>query len=307
MEQKPFRILVLDGGGSKGVYSLGILKELELKLGSPLHNHFQLIYGTSTGSIIAALLGLGHTVPEIIELYLKLIPKIMRASGKKGKSAALKLEAEAVFGDRKFGAFQTDVAIVSTNFDKQIPLIFKSDVQYAHGLKSSFDIGFGCTIAEAVEASCSAYPIFNVKKVHTTNQGTINAVDGGFIANNANLFALVDAHKACGLDEDCIQMLSVGVGHFITKPIGIKYRILGKFQAFKFVEKILNASSNTNELLSRLLFPQLKIVRISETYNEPEYGTNMIETNEKKLNKLLQLGRDSYGKFETDIDQLFQI
>jgi len=37
-EIRPFRILVLDGGGSKGIYTLGILNELELKLGSTLDN-----------------------------------------------------------------------------------------------------------------------------------------------------------------------------------------------------------------------------------------------------------------------------
>ena len=55
IENNELNILVLDGGGSKGVYSLGVLKELELKLGKPLYTHFGLIYGTSTGSIIPAL------------------------------------------------------------------------------------------------------------------------------------------------------------------------------------------------------------------------------------------------------------
>ncbi|MBA3011117.1 MAG: patatin, partial [Desulfobacula sp.] len=52
MNEKEFKILVLDGGGSKGVYTLGVLKELEMKLGGLLYEHFDLIYGTSTGSII---------------------------------------------------------------------------------------------------------------------------------------------------------------------------------------------------------------------------------------------------------------
>ena len=45
------RILTLDGGGSKGFYTLGVLHELEAMLGSRLHERFDLIYGTSTGSI----------------------------------------------------------------------------------------------------------------------------------------------------------------------------------------------------------------------------------------------------------------
>jgi len=46
MAEKNFNILVLDGGGSKGVYSLGVLKELELKLKVPIYEYFNLIYGS---------------------------------------------------------------------------------------------------------------------------------------------------------------------------------------------------------------------------------------------------------------------
>ena len=62
MTEKHLNILVLDGGGSKGVYTIGVLKELELKLSKPLCESFDLIYGTSTGSIIAALIGLGYKI-----------------------------------------------------------------------------------------------------------------------------------------------------------------------------------------------------------------------------------------------------
>jgi patatin-like phospholipase/acyl hydrolase len=52
----PFRVLSLDGGGAKGFYTLGVLAEIEAMLGKPLHSCFDLIFGTSTGAIIAALL-----------------------------------------------------------------------------------------------------------------------------------------------------------------------------------------------------------------------------------------------------------
>ena len=66
-------ILTIDGGGSKGVYTLGVLNELEKMTGKPLYQTFDYIYGTSTGSIIAALIGLGYTVAEIQELYYAMI------------------------------------------------------------------------------------------------------------------------------------------------------------------------------------------------------------------------------------------
>ena len=44
-----FRIFSLDGGGAKGFYTLGVLKEIEAMVGCALHQRFDLILGTSTG------------------------------------------------------------------------------------------------------------------------------------------------------------------------------------------------------------------------------------------------------------------
>lgn len=73
----PCRLLSLDGGGAKGFYTLGVLKEIEAMLGQRLCERFDLIFGTSTGAIIAALLALGHSVDEIHALYREHVPAVM--------------------------------------------------------------------------------------------------------------------------------------------------------------------------------------------------------------------------------------
>ncbi len=81
---EPKRILSLDGGGVRGLITLGILESVEATLAarSPdpaafrLSHYFDLIGGTSTGAIIATLLALGHKVDEVIELYRKLCPEV---------------------------------------------------------------------------------------------------------------------------------------------------------------------------------------------------------------------------------------
>src|SRR3546814_6253945 len=65
----PLRVLTLDGGGAKGFYTLGVLKEIEAMTGCPLHQRFDLVFGTSTGAIIASLIALGHGTDAILELY----------------------------------------------------------------------------------------------------------------------------------------------------------------------------------------------------------------------------------------------
>ena len=114
MADKPFRILSLDGGGAKGFYTLGVLREVEGMVGRPLSDYFDLMYGTSTGSIIASLLGLGLSVDEVIALYQKHVVKIVSSILPWQKSAALRDLAVEVFGDRKFDAFKTKMGIVAT-------------------------------------------------------------------------------------------------------------------------------------------------------------------------------------------------
>jgi patatin-like phospholipase/acyl hydrolase len=75
-----FRILSLDGGGAKGFYTLGVLREVEAAVNKPLCEVFDLIYGTSTGSIIGTLLSIGKKVEVIHELYCEHVPTVMRAS-----------------------------------------------------------------------------------------------------------------------------------------------------------------------------------------------------------------------------------
>ena len=69
---KPFRILSLDGGGIRGLISALILKEVEKELkekGKSLLEHFDMIAGTSTGSLLAAGVAIGKPIDELIKMY----------------------------------------------------------------------------------------------------------------------------------------------------------------------------------------------------------------------------------------------
>ncbi len=131
--ERPCRILSLDGGGAKGFYTLGVLREIEGLIGCRLHEKFDLIFGTSTGAIIASLLALGHSVEEIHMLYKQYVPTIMKQKTPTEKSAALAKLAVEVFGDAKFDAVKTGVGVVTTRWEIERPMIFKGNVVQAHG------------------------------------------------------------------------------------------------------------------------------------------------------------------------------
>src|ERR1700709_310298 len=95
---KPCRVLSLDGGGAKGFYTLGVLREIEGLIGCPLCERFDLVFGTSTGAIIAALIALGYKVDEIHDLYKKHVPTVMRHKTPGARSQALAELADKIFG-----------------------------------------------------------------------------------------------------------------------------------------------------------------------------------------------------------------
>jgi hypothetical protein len=145
------RVLSLDGGGAKGFYTIGVLREIEGMIGCRLHERFDLIFGTSTGAIIAALLGLGRSLNEINALYEEHVPTVMARGDRAGKSAALAALGEQVFGDTKFDAMKTGVGIVATRWLIERPMIFKTSIEQAHGRMGTFSPGFGCTVSDAVQ------------------------------------------------------------------------------------------------------------------------------------------------------------
>ncbi|MBI3479079.1 MAG: patatin-like phospholipase family protein [Nitrosomonadales bacterium] len=115
------RVLSLDGGGAKGFYTLGALDALEQMLVCPLYKRFELIFGTSTGAIIAALLALGCDVETIHETYKSYVPTIMGKDSPEEKSTALKQLAGEVFKDAKFTDVKTGIGIVATKWLTERP------------------------------------------------------------------------------------------------------------------------------------------------------------------------------------------
>lgn len=304
-ERNDFRILTLDGGGSKGIYTLGILREVEALVGRPLHEEFNLIYGTSTGAIIAAMLALGNDVAHITDTYLRLIPDVMQHKKRSHRSAALRQNAEKIFQDKKFDSFLTDIGIVSTHYDNAKPMIFKASVKQAHGRCSTFAPGFGCTIVDALMASTAAFPFFDRPKVQTQNQGEPEVMDGGFVANNPTLFAIADAIKAYKLPKEELKVLSLGVGIYNEPQRKMFYKILFKLWPFYLTPKILDASTNTIEQLRAILFSDVQTVRISDAFPQKEYETDLLESDREKLLKLNSLGRESFAKQEKQLKGLF--
>lgn len=311
------RVLSLDGGGAKGFYTLGALHALEQMLGCPLYKRFDLIFGTSTGAIIAALLALGCDVEKIHETYKKYVPTIMGKDSPEEKSAALKQLAGEVFKDAKFTEVKTGIGIVATKWLTERPMIFKAHVAQAHGSHGSFKPGFGVPVSEAVQASCSAYPFFRRKVVTTADGDDVELIDGGFCANNPTLYAIADATMALKKERDQIRVLSLGVGVYPkpqsewTSVFTLKHwknKAAKKLiDAEDLVQKTLEINTQSMDQLQSILFRDVQTVRINQAFPEPEMATDFMEHDLKKLNVLRQQGRNSFAKREDDVKKLLGV
>ena len=300
-----FRVLSLDGGGSKGVYTLGVLREVEAIAGSPLCNHFDLIYGTSTGAIIATLLALGYSVDEVRKHYFDLIPKVMKHRRKRGRTRALEVCIRELLPNARFEDMKTDVGIVVTNYETEKPMVFKSSVRQAHGRKATFQPGFGVSVADALLASAAAFPFFERRIVQTANQGHPEVIDGGFVANNPTLFAIADAVNAFEIPRDQIKVLSIGVGEYNEPKRSPFHRYLYSRWPFRLIMKLLGSNTNTIETLRGLLFKDVACIRVNDAFPDQQYATDLLESDTKKLLKLHALGRESFAKRERTIRDLF--
>lgn len=302
----PFRVLSLDGGGGKGVYTLAILLEVEKLLGKPLNKTFELFYGTSTGSIIAAALAFGASVEDILDFYLNHLPKIMKTFLSSRRSDALRSALVAFFGKKGFAELPVGLGIVATNQDEKRAMIFKSLPSQAQGMKHSFEPGFNVSIAEAVEASCSAYPFFKPKLIQPTNGAPVNVVDGGFVANNPSLYALIDTRHALNIPDERVRLLTVGTGTFpeffpfYAYPQGITL-----LPTLKLISMQFAASANSVEAVFRLLSRGVASVRINDTFAEPELATSLFEHRRNVLDRLRSKGRISFERSEQEVRRVF--
>lgn len=296
------RVLTLDGGGAKGFYTLGVLKEIEAMVRCPLHQKFDLVFGTSTGAIIASLIALGHRVDSILELYRKHVPTVMSERTAAARSRALQNLATEVFGDAAFTDVKTGIGIVTAKWLTERPMIFKGSVAQAHGRVGTFVPGFGVSIADAVRASCSAYPFFERTVVRTSMGEDIDLVDGGYCANNPTLYAIADAVHALRRERTDIRLVSVGVGTYPDPKPGLLMWFAKKYLvSVQLLQKTLEINTQSMDQLRQVLFHDVPTIRISDSYVTPEMATDLLEHDLTKLDVLFQRGRESFASREKQL------
>ncbi len=220
---KPFRILSLDGGGVRGVFQAAFLVKLaeqlsERKLGT-IAEHFNLIAGTSTGSIIAMGVALGIDPNRILDSYNSLAGKIFDkgrirkffsyiTSGPRYDQAKLEKPLKDLFDNRQLGQAKTKVLITACSLDQFRYRTFTN-------MSELGSIDDNLSAVDVVLASAAAPTYF---RAYRPQREKLSYVDGGLWANSPSLIAVLAANRRLGKHFDKIQLVSVATGDF---PNGI--------------------------------------------------------------------------------------
>ena len=247
MAKRKFRILALDGGGIRGVISAQILERVQEKIGQPLNEYFDLIAGTSTGSILAASLVLGKNPQELIKIYKDQGEQIFQTNffrknigywlkQPKYSNEGLKTVLKYHFGEITLENLREEskklypssnpkatLLILAYNTTQRATNFFLSPLVDEKPWYQKAKLWEVCLSSSAAPTFFPPYQFDLFQETSTESAGEYTFVDGGVAANNPSLAALVHAlgiEKIDGqrLNIEDISLLSIGTGR-TTKPL----------------------------------------------------------------------------------------
>lgn len=232
----PKRILSLDGGGIRGALTLGYLGRIEAILrerhgDNPdfrLCDYFDLIGGTSTGSIIATGLALGFSVDKIAQIYRSLGERVFEAGfwrigviGAKFPKEPLEEALRAYFGDETLGSenLRTGLMVMTKRLDTGSPWLFHNNPRgeyfdAAPGRRGNREI----LLRNIVRASTAAPHYFDPELIEIAPGVAGAFVDGGVSPYNnpAMQMLLLATCRGYGLNwpfgADKLLLVSAGTG-----------------------------------------------------------------------------------------------
>jgi hypothetical protein len=279
----PKRILALDGGGVKGIVTIAFLEKIEevLKERSGrgndfrLSDYFDLVGGTSVGSLLATLIALGYSVSEIKTMFKAWTPQIFRKPwlaipllSPRFSSSGLRKRAHKLLKNHTLedAHLKTGLAIITKRIDTGSPWVLTNNprAKYWNDPPDGSYLGNRhYQIADLVCASTAAPYFFSPKHIHMVPKYTRPRVapglfvDGGVspFNNPALMLLMLAGIKGYGFQWDLganhLLMASVGTGSYRmrVKPKFLMRRIPGYFAA----KAILGMMADSDQLSLTLL------------------------------------------------------
>lgn len=138
-ESQVFKVLSIDGGGIKGLYSARVLEHFEDRFNCHISDYFDMICGTSTGGLLALGLSLNIPASLISNLYYRRGKQIFPQQNSflsslkqlflksKYDNRELKRALQEIFGERTISDSRCLLCIPAFSLTDGRPFIFKYD------------------------------------------------------------------------------------------------------------------------------------------------------------------------------------
>lgn len=231
-ENRPIRILAIDGGGIRGIIPALVLSEIEQRTGKPISHLFDLVAGTSTGAILATALSIPaeggaekknkYSARDIVQFYevdgkrvfSRTLWKKIRAVGNlaEGKYSAVGLESvlEDYFGTSRLSDSLTDLMIASYEIERRLPLFFKSSLARQN---PQYDFA----VKHIIRAATAAPTYFEPALLQVDGPSDYYAlIDGGVFANNPAMCAYIEAKQRYPENNNFL-LVSLGTGELTRR------------------------------------------------------------------------------------------
>lgn len=243
-----FKILSFDGGGIRGVLSARILQEVERqikeKTGKALPEYFDMIAGTSTGSILTAGVAKGLTSAEIIQIYKdsgeSIFPSKIRVpfltalkegvvpgKGYKYSHEGLENALREQFGDTPISQIESPIILILAYDTLYRNTTFFTNCHPELG-ERWFDPIPLWKICVCSSSAPTYFPPYQLESQKEIGQWFFPHIDGGVSANNPSLAAISQAlsisqskdvpeevkqkYKLNNVQLQDISLLSIGTG-----------------------------------------------------------------------------------------------
>lgn len=287
------RILSIDGGGTRGLVCMEVIRQFEKVTNKRINELFDLICGVSSGAIIAMAVGSGrYTLDQCEAFYREMSEKIFKSDVWSStprlllshayydatifESALKKYVGNSTLMSLASQANRPKLSAVSVNAHTVQPFIFRT---YAlnSSLESIFEGTCNAEIWQALRASSAAPGFFQEYKF-----GSHYLLDGGILVNNSTGVAYSEA-RALWPNESIQCVVSIGSGKFKTQE-GIKANATSLYQ--KAHNLVYSATdTETMHLILQSAIPNYY------RFN-PQLSENIIISENRKL-KLDQLKQET--------------
>ncbi|KAJ4933756.1 hypothetical protein JOQ06_006567 [Pogonophryne albipinna] len=306
------RVLSIDGGGTRGVVPLQVLKILEAETGRKIHELFDYICGVSTGAVLAFMLGLAHfSLEECSEMYQRFGSEVFRQNPLVGtvkmgwSHSYYNTETWEKILREKMGTrilietardeLSPKVSAVSAvvNWGTSPKAFIFRNYNHKPGSLSRYAGGSACQMWEAVRASSAAPGYFQEFPL----QSDIHQ-DGGIILNNPCALAIHES-RLLWPNQPFQCVLSLGTGRFdnVKRGPATSTSLRAK------ISNLISSATDTegvHTLLDDLLAPDVYF-RFNPMLSA------MVSLDESRPQALDQLQRDTHNYLERNRPKLARL